>query len=92
MLTKAEYHRYLLMATILLIPGWGLTPITRLVLGMNSVSLGISIILAFAAIVSHIKHIPIKVILPTFLLSILANILVTLSISYNQTAPSRQSV
>jgi len=78
MLNEAEYNRYMLMAAILLTQGCVLTPLAGLILEMNSVSMGISIVFAFATIVSNIAHMSMKAILPTFLLSILANILLIL--------------
>lgn len=74
-LTEAEYNRYLLMAAILLIQGCILTPVASLILEMNGTPMGISIVLAFATIVSNISQMSMKIILPTFILSVLANII-----------------
>ncbi|OJJ20198.1 hypothetical protein BKI52_17145 [marine bacterium AO1-C] len=78
MLTEAEYNRFILMAAILLIQGCVLTPIAGLLLEMNSTSMGISLVLAFATIVSNISQMSMKAVLPIFLLSVLANLILIL--------------
>lgn len=74
-LKEAEYNRYVLMAAILLIQGCILTPVAGLMLEMNSTAMGISLVLAFATIVSNFSQMPMKVVVPVFLLSIAANII-----------------
>ena len=74
-LTEAEYNRYMLMAAILLIQGCILTPVAGLILEMNETPMGISLVLAFATIVSNISQMSMKVIIPVFSLSVIANLL-----------------
>lgn len=73
-LDEAEYNRYMLMIAILLVQGCILTPVAGFLLPMNGLAMGISIVLAFSTIVASIAQIPMKVLIPVFLLSAFSNI------------------